>query len=58
MNNRIVRKYLDVKLVNQALQHLIDYSDDRTLNSKLDLMALVRHNQVINCIKALEEELK
>ena len=58
MNNRIVRKYLDVKLVNQALQHLIDYSDDRILNSKLDLIALVRHNQVINCIKALEEELK
>ena len=58
MNAKKVRKYLDVSLIQQALRHLIDYSDDLTLNSKLNLEALLRRNQVENCITALKEELK
>lgn len=51
-------KYVRVSVVEQALQHLIDYSDDLTLKHKLDLYAALRHHQVENCIKALKEELK
>ena len=64
MRTSSVSKWMNTRVINQTLQHLVDYSELLTVLDK-DSQRFsdnarygLAKNQLENCIKALKEELK